>query len=274
MGISFFRVASAAAIALFGIGSTTFAAGYSQAITSTPGLLAYYQFSGDYSSSVNGYSGTATTGASIGAAGTGPQLGDQPNNRPLLLDGTDGNGVTTSVTSGISTAGSIVAFINVAQLPSVAGRHFSIAGVSQSGNDFDLLLLQDDNTIRFYTDNTGPVIGPALTASDLGKNIFVAATYDSILGRTLYVNGVQVATTAAGVHVAPVGTPFAIGYATAYANRAFVGSMDEVALFNRSLTAAEVAGIYASRAAVPEPASVAMLVIAAAAVAAHHRRCC
>ena len=274
MGISFFRVMPAAAIAFFTVASTTFAAGYSDAITSSPGLVAYYQFSGDYNSSVNGYTGTATAGASIGAAGTGPALGDQPNNRPLLLNGTDGNGVTTNITSGISEAGSIVAFINVAQLPSVAGRDFSIAGQSKSSNDFDLLILQDDNTIRFYTDNTGPVIGPALTASDLGRDIFVAATYDSILGRTLYINGVQVAATAAGSHIDPVGTPFAIGYNTAYANRAFVGSMDEVALFNRSLSAAEVSQIYASRTAVPEPSSVAMLVIAGAAIAARRRSCC
>lgn len=270
MGISSFR-AAVAAIAWFGVASATLAAGYSQAITSTPGLVAYYQFSGDYNSSVNGHVGTATTGASIGAAGTGPTLGDQPNNRPLLLDGTDGNGVTTNVTSGISAAGSIVAFINVAQLPSVAGRHFSIAGQSQSGNDFDLLILQDDNTIRFYTDNTGPVIGPALTASDLGQNIFVAATYDEILGRALYINGVQVATTGAGAHTDPAGTPFAIGYNTAYANRAFVGSMDEIALYNTSLTAAQVSEIYAARTAVPEPTSVALLVTIGGALAA--RRC-
>ena len=273
MGISCFR-AAIAALASLGIASSTFAAGYSQAITNTPGLVAYYQFSGDYNSSVNGHAGTATAGASIGAAGTGPALGDQPNNRPLLLDGTDGNGVTTNVTSGISAAGSMVAFINVAQLPSVAGRHFSIAGQSQSGNDFDLLILQDDNTIRFYTDNTGPVIGPALTASDLGQDIFVAATYDEILGRALYINGVQVATTGAGAHVDPAGTPFAIGYNTAYANRAFVGSMDEVALFNTSLTAAQVAEIYASRTAVPEPSTIAMLVVAGVAVATHRRRRC
>jgi hypothetical protein len=274
MGVSFFRVAAVAALASLSVGSAVFAAGYSQTITSTPGLVAYYQFSGDYNSSVNGHVGTATAGASIGAAGTGPVLGDQPNNRPLLLNGADGNGVTTDVTSGISTAGSIVAFINAAQLPSVAGRHFSIAGQSQSGNDFDLLILQDDNTIRFYTDNTGLVIGPALTATDLGKDIFVAATYDAILGRALYINGVQVATTAAGAHVDPAGTPFVIGYNTAYANRAFVGSMDEVALFNTSLTAAQISEIYASRTAVPEPSSVAMLVLAAAASAVRHRRCC
>lgn len=270
MGSSVFRLAAATAIALVGIDSAAFAAGFSQTITNTPGLVAYYQFSGDYNSSVNGYTGTVTTGASIGAAGTGPTLGDQPNNRPLLLDGTEGNGVTTSVTSGISAAGSIVAFINVAQLPSVAGRHFSIAGQSQSGNDFDLLILNDD-TIRFYTDNTGPVIGPALTASDLNKDIFVAATYDEILGRALYINGVQVAMTSAGVHTDPVGTPFVIGYNSAYANRAFVGSMDEVALYNTSLTATQVSEIYASRTVVPEPVSVAVLAMAGVALAARRR---
>src|ERR1700744_2274317 len=99
---------------------------YTQAVESTPGLLAYYQFSGNTNSSVNGFTGTLTTGASIDAPGSGPALGDDPTNHALALNGTSGNKLKSSLSSGVSTAGTILAWINLAQLPSAAGRFFYV----------------------------------------------------------------------------------------------------------------------------------------------------
>jgi Concanavalin A-like lectin/glucanases superfamily/PEP-CTERM motif len=229
---------------------------YTQTVENTPGLLAYYQFN-NTTSSVNGQTGTLTTGASIDAPASGPTLADDPANSALKLNGTDGNELQSSLHSGISTAGSVVGWINLAQLPSDAGRFFYIAGQSAVGDDFDVQI-QNDNHLYLYTDSGGNV-NVALPPSSVGSWIFFAATFTANNDRNLYLNGALVASNTPGGH-ADSGNPFTIGYSNVFGGRAFNGDIDEVAFYNTDLSASQVSAIFNSAGTpAPEPASLALL---------------
>ncbi|HTL30412.1 MAG TPA: LamG domain-containing protein [Tepidisphaeraceae bacterium] len=244
---------------------------YTQTVENTPGLLAYYQFSGTTNSSVNGHTGTLTTGASIDALGSGPALADDPSNQALKLDGTNGNELISSLSSGVSTAGSIVAWFKLSALPSTAGRNFYIAGESAPGNDFDVQI-QSDDRVYFYTDSGGHVASPTpLSAADLGNWFFIAATFTASSDRTLYINNVAVDTNTPGSHT-DSGNAFTIGYSNVFGGRSFQGDIDEVAFYNRDLSASEVDAIYASRLVVPEPCTFLMAGWAALVLLAKRRR--
>src|SRR5262249_39839831 len=70
-------------------------------------------------------------------------------NKAISFDGSVG-AVTTNVNAGLNTAASIMAWVNLSQLPSVLGHTDYIAGQSEVGNDFDLQFTTD-NVLRFYT---------------------------------------------------------------------------------------------------------------------------
>jgi hypothetical protein len=243
---------------------------YTQTVENTPGLLAYYQFSNSTSSSVNGYTGTLTTGASIDVAGSGPVLADDPTNQALSLNGTNGNELQSSLSGGISSSGSILAWVNLAELPSVAGRFFYIAGESADGDDFDLQIQNDDN-LYFYTE-AGAHVNIPLSAADVGQWIFVAATFTANSDRSLYINGSLVASNTPGGH-SDSGSTFTIGYSNVFGGRAFDGDLDEVAVYNTDLTAAQISDIYASAGtAAPEPTSIGIAGIGAVALLRRRRR--
>ncbi len=246
---------------------------YTQTVESTPGLLAYYQFSGSTNSNVNGYTGALTTGASLDATGSGPALADDPSNQALRLNGTSGNELQSSLRNGVATSGSIVAWVNLSVLPSSAGRIFYVAGQSAYTDDFDLQF-QTDNLLYFYTDSGGHVASlTPLTFASLGTWIFVAATFTAGLDRNLYINGVLVNSNIPPGHT-DSGSPFTIGYSDVFGGRAFSGDIDEVAFYGTDLSASQVAAIYSSSlVAVPEPAAGAlMLGVASLGFAATLRR--
>ncbi len=72
-----------------------------------------------------------------------------PNNQCTLFDGRTGY-FNTSQAGGIRGAGSIMAWVHLGSRPKLKGRIEYVAGISQSGNDFDLQF-EPDNTLRFYT---------------------------------------------------------------------------------------------------------------------------
>ncbi|MFT3878825.1 MAG: LamG domain-containing protein [Gemmatales bacterium] len=241
-----------------------FAQDYRTTVLNTPNLLGYWPFTtaSGANSVVGGYTGTFNGASGLGAPGSGPILASDPGNRPVNLNGNIGNFVNTNMQGGITTGGSIVGWFNLAQLPSAAGRVFAIAGIGEAGNDFDLQI-ETDNEIKFYTANSGGffvALPTAMTATDLGVWHFIAATFTANGTSNLYLDGNPVVSAAAGGH-SPGNNFFGIGENFVFPFRQFNGSLDEIAVFSRELTAGEVGNIYASRlvAAVPEPASILML---------------
>jgi hypothetical protein len=192
---------------------------------------------GTYTSSFTGGTTLAQPGVPICAAG----------NHYAAIDGAPGSTVSTTLTGGgITTAGSIVAWVKLATPPSTAGRILYIAGESQVGNDFDLQFTTD-NYVNFYA-SWGPSVGYLPEVSTLvGRWHMVAATFNAATGvKTLYWDGMQVATdSSSGVFPNKAGA-FMIGESPVFSGRNFNGGIDEVAVWNSELTPAQVSAIYAA----------------------------
>jgi hypothetical protein len=244
-------VAAAAAITLLGA-AAAHAQGYNATVQSTPGLVAYYTFTtaAQANSVVNGYTGTLQNGATVSGPGGGPPISDPSSSALVLNNGASGTkyataGGGTPLLGGVGSSGSILAWINLASLPSQRGRIFSIAGESQLGNDLDLQIENDQ--LRFYTDG-GSYTGASsiFGTGDLNRWIFVAGTFTNNVGRSVYINGALAGSSVPGAHAAN-GAPFYVGQSTVFPDRSFDGAVSNVALYDRQLTGAEVAAIYASR---------------------------
>lgn len=236
--------------------------GFDAAVEATTGVLGYYTFTGtsQANSVVNGYTGVLQNGASVG--GPGPFSGATS----LVLDnGASGTAYATAggsnpLLGGIANEGSIVAWINLASLPSQYGRIYSIAGESEFGNDFDFQIENDQ--LRLYTDG-GSFTGFQLTGAAVGDWLFVAGVFTGGVSRSLYVDGALVASGVPGNHTANA-APFYVGQSNVFGNRYFDGLISDVAVFDRALSADEVAGLYAAATTtapgVPEPATWMMLI--------------
>ena len=223
------------------------AADYATTVMSTTNLLGYWRFatSAPTNSEVNGYTGTYHGGAAVGPTNSGPALALGSTNAALFLNGTNGY-VSTSLTGQIGSQGSIVGWFNLGALPSTDGHFYYLAGESQNGNDFDLQI-ETDNKLKLFTTSGGAVVAPtALTATDLNKWHFFAATFTSGSNRRLYLDGELVATSGAGNHNANAAA-FNMGASDVFAGRYFRGRLDEIAVYGRELSSNEVAAIYAAR---------------------------
>ena len=258
------------------------ASAFDTAVMNTPGLLGYYPFTpaSQANSTVNNYTGTLYNGATIGGPGSGPPVND-PNSSALVLNnGPSGTayasaGGSNPLLGGVGNSGSIIAWINLASLPSVQNRIFSVAGESQSGNDFDLQV-NPDNRITFYTDGGGNTATDPLTAANLGNWIFVVATFAENSQRNIYLNGSLAASTVPGGHSFN-SSPFYQGESDVFTGRYFDGSLADVGLFNTALTGEQVETLYAASfaetpTAVPEPGTLLLTLGALAAATATRRR--
>lgn len=265
-----------AAVAPLFVASIALAASdYTQTVESY-NPIAYYQFSasnptGSSVTSPGGqvYNGTLEGTPPATTTSTGPALADDPGNTALNLTGNGLSGAAgqyfnaftpANTADEVSTAGTILAWINLDSLPTTAGRIYYIAGESTYGDDFDLQIDSGDNTIRLYTNSGGNVDSAPLTSGDLGQWIFVAATFTNGGNATVYINGAVSGTGGAGYHTASA-SQFSIGASDVFGNRYLDGSIDEVAFYNTDLSDTDIANIYASAnvpagSVVPLPASV------------------
>jgi len=225
---------------------------YSNLVVSTPNLMGYWPFTAasQANSAVNGYTGVFEANAVVGPPGSGPELFETTSNTALVLDG-NSSFVNTTLMGGLTNdQGSIVGWFNLSALPSATGRYFYFAGESQYGNDFDLQI-ETDNRIYIYTDSGGNAVDPTpLTTNDLGLWHFVAATFTSSLSRNLYLDGVLVASNVPGAHSASGNGTFAMGASDVFGGRFFQGSLADIAVFNRQLSATEISNMYAAAVAV------------------------
>jgi hypothetical protein len=214
---------------------------YPAQVQGTPNLVGYWRFETSVDSTVNVYTGSFLGDAVIGGTGSGPTFLGVADNYAALFDG-NGDGVLTNLAGQMTfaTAGTIVAWVFLDVQPSSLGRIVYIAGRSQAGNDMDFQI-DPDNIMRFYTTNGGGVAAPA--PLPLKQWVMVAGSFDTnVNARNLYIDGNLVGSDQPGIHSAN-SAPFSIAYSTVWGNRWFPGAIDEVAIFDRALTDAEIRGL-------------------------------
>jgi hypothetical protein len=135
----------------------------------------------------------------------------------------------------------VSAWVRVDVLPSKAGRIFHIAGKSGFARDLDLQVEPDDH-FHFYVATGAPHTAVSTTKVVPGTWYRVDATYHAKEAIVLYVNRVPEATVPIpGVAREPNTGPITVGENATFHGRFFQGSIDDVALRSRALSAAEVA---------------------------------
>lgn len=189
-------------------------------------------------------SGKSETGSSTYQF-TGGATNDDPGPagaRFAMLNGKDG-WVKTTQMGGIGQTASIMAWVKLEKLPKEENHIFYVAGESQNGNDFDLQFEQD-NKIKFFTSGGG-VIEYAPDTGTLTKQWhMIVATMDAAApSKTLFWDGKLVAQSNGGSNPTKTSV-FTIGESPVFTGRFFHGGIAEVALWDRVLSAGDVASIY------------------------------
>ena len=255
-----------AAVLMFGAGAADAADYPTTVLSQNP--IAYFRLTTPATgSAVNGYTTayTATTGT-----GPGAPLAADPGNTGTTFAGNNAapSEIRTSLSGGIAGTGSLNLWLNLGALSSRVGHIQYLAGESQSGNDLDFQI-NDDDVLRFYT-GAGENTGVAYGANYVGSWHMLTATFDGTVAngyRNIYIDGVLAQSYTGGVNGAAKTSQFTMGYSDVFGGRDLLGSIDEVSVYNYGLSAAQVRTLYASAstlgttpAAVPEPASWAMMI--------------
>ncbi len=204
-------------------------------LSSNAGLLAQYTFDGkEMYQNVSDRSGSGNTAyllpGSSGVLATstiGGKLG-----QALTFDGVDDLATTTSDFLGTN-AVSITAWMKMSTLGGgAAGRIL--------GNNQTIFRLSAPNTLTFSSDGGATIANSASAAFATSTWVFVAVTRTSSGTANLYVNGAL-----SGTANQSSGTPANGGYvvmgASPTGGNPFNGSLDDVRVYNRVLTAAEIA---------------------------------
>jgi hypothetical protein len=238
---------------LYAQGSANIA--HSNTVTLTTGLVGYWTFDGS-----NTNWRTNTTADSSGQGNTGTLVAMSTTTSPvpgkiggaLKFNGTNNsinvpNSVSLQLTNAITISAWIYGKNNwthpIEGSTIVAKRDFT--GSNLINYDFEvntggfLQFLSADSSI-FSTDNT--------TSLSIGKWYFVSVTYDSSNVR-FYVNGTQVSSFAQTAAMASNTTLVSIGRTIRPHNSnfgEFQGNLDDVRIYNRALSAQEVAQLYAA----------------------------
>jgi hypothetical protein len=166
------------------------------------------------------------------------------NGRYVKLDGKTAY-ITTTQFGGVGAAASIMAWVNLDELPSKAGHFFYVAGESESGNDLDVQF-ENDNVLKFYTAAGGHLSYTPSPDSLIGQWHQIVVTLDTATHtRALYWDGKPVATDKGGGEAGKKNV-FTIGESPVFTGRFFHGAIDDVALWNHALKPSEVAAIYAA----------------------------
>jgi hypothetical protein len=202
--------------------------------------LAYYRLNAMMGSSRGG--GTrykAEGGVSIAKPGAPINVAD---NQCVELDGKDGYILTTQA-GGIGKAASMMAWVNLASLPSGEKHFFYVMGESQDSNDLDLQF-EDDDALKFYTASGSHLTFTPKHSTLVNQwHLIVVTVNTATKARVIYWDGDEVASDKEG------GMPnktslLSIGESTVFGGRFFKGGIEEAAIWDRALSAAEAYKIY------------------------------
>ncbi len=201
---------------------------------------AYYRLNAMAGPSWGGQSQYKTVGSAT-VSQPGAPIGFA-NNSFVRLDGRS-EYIATTQTGGIKTRASLMAFVNLDSMPSDAKHFFYVMGESQNGNDLELQF-GDDNTLQFNTANGSPLSYTPPSNSLAHKwHLIIATVSSTSKKRVIYWDGEAVASDNAG-DIGPKTGTLSIGASPAVDARFFHGGIEEAALWDRALTADEVAAIY------------------------------
>lgn len=202
-------------------------------VTLGANLTAFWQGEGDATDTVGGYHGTIVGGVGFAAGQVG---------QCLTFDGIGGWIIAWPSTNlNLVASATLMAWVRLDRLPSLAGRFMYIVGKSQGGNDFDLQV-ETDNRVKFYIGAGTHVT--ATTLMQTGTWYHVAATYRAGQRIELFINGTRECVLDNGVVVASHLNPFSIGASTVFGGRYFDGGIDQVRLYDGAMSAAEIGTVY------------------------------
>ncbi len=204
--------------------------------------IAFYRLDSTSGQSQVGTTTYKLTGSADIADSGAPVL--TANGSYLKLDGKTAY-ITTTQFGGVGATASIMAWVNLAELPSKTGHFFYVAGESESGNDLDVQF-ETDNVLKFYTAAGGHLSYTPSPGSLIGQWHQIIVTLDTAAHtRVIYWDGKSVATDKGGGEAGKKNV-FTIGESPVFTGRFFHGAIDEVALWNHALKPTEVAAIYAA----------------------------
>jgi hypothetical protein len=210
------------------------------------GLVGYWNFdkgSGTIASDSSGYNNYGTI---FGASWTKGRI-----NGALSFDGLNdyvdcGNNETLDPTQGAT----IEAWVNFKQLPSAAKHIMEIASRSGGGTDLDLQT-ETDNKFKFFIGTGAPNVAVSNTVVETNEWNHIVGTYQANSNIKIYVNGVLEKTVLIGITRNTNPNKFCIGQSGSWPGRFFNGTIDEVKIFNRALSAEEVLAEYMSVSILP-----------------------
>src|SRR5690348_16055620 len=244
--------ARCAAAGLFLFATSAHAADLPTAVKATH-PLAYYRLGDLKGSSEVGPSQYHAVGSATVTKQGGQFAG--ADNQLLLLDGVSAY-VEATQRGAIKDQVSIMAWVDLAGLPSVDRHFYYVAGESQYGNDLDLQF-ETDNQLKFYTASGGHLSYTPAPDTLPNRWHMIVATVNATTGeRHIYWDGASVAADQGAKGMGAKTTVFTIGASELFKGRFLHGGVDEVALWDHALSAAEVASIY--KAADPSALQVAL----------------
>jgi len=257
---------------------------YEMQVLSNPNLVAYYNLNETSGTLADNAQGNASLDGTYIGSPTQTDAGPQPPSFPGFHAGNTGVSNTGANQTGVRINGAQLGILPSwtlevwAQPTDVTGNAGSTSGqnilsrdlggwnddvlfgLSPEGTSISTLgrwaiVQQDDGT------NTRLTLEDSADAVN-GEWYQVVATYDAGLGTmTLYVNG-DLVDSATDANARSLGSALnadllIASWDNTVVTRGFIGTVDEVAIYNTALSAADVASNYA--AAVPEPSSLALL---------------
>ncbi len=196
-------------------------------------LVGYWSFDQGSGAVANDSSGYNDNGAIYGASWTSGKVWSALN-----FDGLDdyvdcGNDARLDPTHGAT----VEAWVKFNQLPSAAGHIMEIAARSGGGTDLDLQI-ETDNRFKFFI---GPgTVAVSNTVAEAGRWYHIAGTYEASSYVKIYVDGVLEKTTSTSIIRNTNNNDFCIGQSGYWPGRFLNGTLDEVKIYSRALTDAEV----------------------------------
>jgi hypothetical protein len=217
------------------------------------GLVGYWSFNEGTSTTATDFSGNRNTGTLTTNGGSLPTWTNGKLGKALSIASVDQSYVNVSSNNTLTISGShtISAWVRPTAIPS-SGEFSTIAGKYGTLNNVNYALFLDNaalsagDGIGFIFYNDGTCWAKFSSTPQIGRWYHLVGVFDTnATTMTLYVNGVQQAQS--GTCSLPTGTgEFWIGRDRGTSLGYWDGTIDEVRVYNRALSASEVAKLYQS----------------------------